>query len=47
MNEISYSQKYYHANRDKILQYQREYYRNKKQKRKGEIKIKHGYFYWV
>jgi len=44
MDEVSYSQKYYNANRDKILQYQREYYRNKKQMRRGKVLIKHGSF---
>ena len=44
MVEVSYSQKYYNANRDKILQYQQDYYCNKKQKRRGDIRIKHGSF---
>eukprot|EP01047_Picozoa_sp_COSAG01_P049113 COSAG01_NODE_4837_length_4695_cov_90.434508_2_plen_77_part_00 len=44
MNDMSYSKQYYHNNREKILAYQREYYRSKKKKRNGEIQIKHGSF---
>ena len=40
----SYSKKYYNANREKILSYQREYYRNKKQMGCGRVSIKHGKF---
>lgn len=44
-NDTTYSKEYYNKNRDKILAYQREYYRRKKSSRKPTpIRIKHGKF---
>jgi len=43
--KISYSKKYYNTNREKILAYQKEYYRNKKSSQfTGKIKVKRGKF---
>eukprot|EP01050_Picozoa_sp_SAG11_P022416 SAG11_NODE_4239_length_1993_cov_1.817318_3_plen_64_part_00 len=42
----TYSKKYYELNRDKILAYQKEYYKRKKQinTKKTSIKFKYGKF---
>jgi len=43
-DDVSYSKRYYEANKTKILAYQREYYRSKKKSRSGKIQVKHGVF---